>query len=278
MSLLSNEVFMEVVYLPGDDRNYVKLPLDYSKELTVHGRQHVLELLFSPDPSLSSYTNQWSDCLTDEGLVSVYVCWNGGLCTSFQSDVMEVPASLSQDILQIASSCESFATVKVLEYTPKATRIELYPQTKADWDFVSSQGQVIEELLLRQYSIVIYSDILTIRVNEYTAISFIVKEANDGNGNAYRIDNDDDIFYDRKVEFAYEKPKRGDLDFTMSKTGIIINTDVNDLYVSKIWRKSDKMMFSNSKNNRIKENGVYMIALSNGEEVEITISNYSTVK
>ncbi|RCS27242.1 hypothetical protein DUT90_09080 [Polaribacter sp. WD7] len=92
------------------------------------------------------------------------------------------------------------------------------------------------------------------------------------------IDNDDDIFYDRKVEFAYEKPKSGDLDFTMSKTGIIINTDVNDLYVSKIWRKSDKMMFSNSKNNRIKENGVYMIALSNGEEVEITISNYSTVK
>lgn len=185
---------MEVVYLPGDDRNYVKLPLDYSKELTVHGRQHVLELLFSPDLSLSSYTNQWSDCLTDEGLVSVYVCWNGGLCTSLQSDVMEVPASLSQDILQIASSCESFATVKVLEYTPKATRIELYPQTKADWDFVSSQGQVIEELLLRQYSIVIYSDILTIRINKYSAISFIVKEVNDGNGNAYRIDNDDDIF------------------------------------------------------------------------------------
>lgn len=90
-----------------------------------------------------------------------------------------------------------------------------------------------------------------------------------------KLDYDKDILYDKKVEFNYKKSENTDLDFTLSKTGIIITTDNTDISVSKIWNKFDNKTYSNAKNNRIKKEGTYVIKLSNNEEIDITITNYN---
>ncbi len=90
-----------------------------------------------------------------------------------------------------------------------------------------------------------------------------------------KLDYDTDILYDKEVEFNYIKSEKADLDFTLSKTGIIITTDKIDINVSKIWNKFDKKMYSNAKNNRIKNEGTYVVKLSNNEEIDITITNYN---
>ena len=89
-----------------------------------------------------------------------------------------------------------------------------------------------------------------------------------------KLDYDSDKLYDKKVEFNYKKSENVDLDFTLTKTGIIISTDKNDILVSKIWDKNTNIMYYNSKNGRIKKEGLYSVELSNGEKIDITITNY----
>lgn len=88
------------------------------------------------------------------------------------------------------------------------------------------------------------------------------------------IDYDDDVMYDKKVTFNYKKPDETDLNFTLSKSGILIISKNKNISVEKVWNKLDKTMYSNALNNRIKNEGTYVIALSNGEKVDITITNY----
>lgn len=89
-----------------------------------------------------------------------------------------------------------------------------------------------------------------------------------------KLDFDKDTSYDKEVEFSYKKPEGYELDFTLTKKGIIILTDKFDLFVSKIWDKKTKHAYSNVKTNRIKQEGIYTIKLSNEDEIDITISNY----
>ena len=89
-----------------------------------------------------------------------------------------------------------------------------------------------------------------------------------------KLDYDKDVLYDKKVEFNYKKSDHADLDFTLSKTGIIITTDTTAISISKVWNKSDKKTYSNAKNNRIKKEGIYVVKLTNGEKIDITITNY----
>ncbi len=89
-----------------------------------------------------------------------------------------------------------------------------------------------------------------------------------------KLDFDKDTSYDKEVEFSYTKPEGYELDFTLTKKGIIILTDKYNLFVSKMWNKKTKVAYSNVKSNRIKQEGVYTIKLSKDEEIDITISNY----
>jgi len=88
------------------------------------------------------------------------------------------------------------------------------------------------------------------------------------------LDYDDDVMYDKKVIFNYKKPDEADFNFTLSKTGIVIITNNKNINVEKVWNKFNKTMYSNALNNRIKGEGTYVVALSNGEKVDITITNY----
>lgn len=89
-----------------------------------------------------------------------------------------------------------------------------------------------------------------------------------------KLDHDFDKSFDKEIKFNYIKSDNFDLDFTLTKTGIIINTDNNKVSVSKIWDKTSKVMFYNSKNGRIKNEGLYTVEFSNGEKIDITITNY----
>jgi hypothetical protein len=90
-----------------------------------------------------------------------------------------------------------------------------------------------------------------------------------------KLDFDKDIMYDKEVEFNYKKSDNFDLDFTLTKNGIIVLTDKNNIYVSKIIDKNSKVTFSNVKNNRINSIGTYTLKFSNNEKVDITITNYN---
>ncbi|KGL63819.1 hypothetical protein [Polaribacter sp. Hel1_85] len=89
-----------------------------------------------------------------------------------------------------------------------------------------------------------------------------------------KLDYDKDKQYEKEAEFFYKKPDNFNLDFTLTKSGVIIKTDKKDVNVSKIWNKSTKLMFSNKRNNRIKQEGNYIIEFTNNEKVDITITNY----
>lgn len=89
-----------------------------------------------------------------------------------------------------------------------------------------------------------------------------------------KLDYDADDMYDKEIEFNYKKSENFDFDFTLTKDGIIILTDKDDLYVKRIWDKNSKMKYSNIKTERIKKEGDYIIELTNGEKIDIKISNY----
>jgi hypothetical protein len=89
-----------------------------------------------------------------------------------------------------------------------------------------------------------------------------------------KLDYDADALYDREVEFTYNKSDDFDLDFTLTKDGIIILTDKDDLFVKRMWDKNSEVMFSNIKNKRIKNEGDYVIELTDGQKVDLKISNY----
>lgn len=88
------------------------------------------------------------------------------------------------------------------------------------------------------------------------------------------LDYNHDVMYDKKVTFNYKKPDETDLNFTLSKSGIVIISKNKNLSVEKVWNKLDKTMYSNALNERIKNEGTYVVALSNGEKIDITITNY----
>jgi hypothetical protein len=91
------------------------------------------------------------------------------------------------------------------------------------------------------------------------------------------LDYDVDDSFDKKVEFTYEKSDNYDLDFTLTKDGIIILTDKEDLFVKNMWNKNTKVKFSNVRNNRIKIQGDYVVELTDGQKIDLKIANYESM-
>lgn len=90
-----------------------------------------------------------------------------------------------------------------------------------------------------------------------------------------KLDMDADEMFDQEVRFDYEKSENYDLDFTLTKDGIIVLTDKDDLYIRNIWDKKTKTKYSNIRTNRVKTDGDYTIELTDGEKVDVKISNYT---
>lgn len=90
-----------------------------------------------------------------------------------------------------------------------------------------------------------------------------------------KLDMDSDDMFDQEVKFDYKKSKNYDLDFTLTKDGIIILTDKDDLYVKNIWDKKSKNKYSNVRSNRVKKEGEYTIEFTDGKKVDVKISNYN---
>lgn len=90
-----------------------------------------------------------------------------------------------------------------------------------------------------------------------------------------KLDMDADEMFDQEVKFDYEKSEDYDLDFTLTKDGIIILTDKDNLYVKNIWDNSTMYRYTNVRKNRVKAEGNYTIELTDGEKIEVKISNYN---
>lgn len=89
-----------------------------------------------------------------------------------------------------------------------------------------------------------------------------------------RLDYDMDNDYEGQVKFHYEKTDDYDLDFTVTRDGVIILTNKPDVFVTGMQDNVTKVKYSNVKDNRIRTNGEYVVMLSNDEEVVVKIKNY----
>ena len=90
-----------------------------------------------------------------------------------------------------------------------------------------------------------------------------------------RLDYDKDIFYDKEVKFNYIKSDNANLDFTLTKKGIKVKTD-NKVKINNI---IDKTAYKHSIiKNRIQKEGKYTLELSNGEKIDITVTDYNIMK
>ena len=90
-----------------------------------------------------------------------------------------------------------------------------------------------------------------------------------------RLDHDKDVSYDKEVKFNYVKSDKVNLDFTLTKTGIKVKADKK----VKINNIIDKTGYKRSiVKNRIQKEGTYTLELSNGEEIEITVTDYNIMK
>jgi hypothetical protein len=87
-----------------------------------------------------------------------------------------------------------------------------------------------------------------------------------------RLDNDPDAAYDSFVEFNYAKPVKGDVNFTLTNEGIVINAEDSSVSVNKI---TDKTSVMHKDVNNIMKEGNYTLTLSNGEVIDVKVSNYS---
>ena len=90
-----------------------------------------------------------------------------------------------------------------------------------------------------------------------------------------KLDYDNDDAYEAQVVFDYEKSEDYDLDFTMTRDGVIILTDKEDIFVKGMQDNKTKMKYSNVKTNRIKADGEYTIMLSNDENIVVKIKDYN---
>ncbi|MEO9570217.1 MAG: hypothetical protein ABJH82_05885 [Polaribacter sp.] len=89
-----------------------------------------------------------------------------------------------------------------------------------------------------------------------------------------KLDYDKDKKYEKEVEFNYKKPDNFNLEFTLTENGIVIKTDKKEIIVSNIWNKNTKLVHSNHRKNRIKQEGTYIVEFSNNKKVDITVTNY----
>lgn len=90
-----------------------------------------------------------------------------------------------------------------------------------------------------------------------------------------KLDYDNDEAYEAEVTFDYKKSDDYDLDFTVTRDGIIILTDKADIFVKGMQDNKTKMKYTNVKNNRIKTDGEYTIMLSNNDNIVVKIKDYN---
>ena len=90
-----------------------------------------------------------------------------------------------------------------------------------------------------------------------------------------KIDFDRDVEYDKEVEINYLRYKDITLNFDFDETGIITTTNNPFINVLKI---KDKVSFENTLLMKINKEGIYSIILSDGGEIELTVSNLKMIK
>lgn len=91
-----------------------------------------------------------------------------------------------------------------------------------------------------------------------------------------RVDADKDISFDRKVTLEYLKPKKVELDFLMTKEGILVKTENKYLIIEKIVDKND--ILHTTVNNKIDRKGDYTIYLNSGDKIDVNIIDYQMIK
>lgn len=90
-----------------------------------------------------------------------------------------------------------------------------------------------------------------------------------------KIDFDRDVEYDKEVEINYLRYKDITLNFDFDETGIITTTNNPFINVLKV---KDKVSFENTLLMKIDKEGIYSIILSDGGEIELTVSNLRMIK
>ena len=173
-------------------------------------------------------------------------------------------------IALLASASTIFAQENDMDYNPEISNMwTLKDVTKTEVETENNDTYIVKQMEITE----VFTPVMLDPADEFKLnqdIIFMPTQIT----KTIKLDYDRDSYYEQEVKFSYEKPQNFDLDFTMTENGIIILTDKDNLYVSKMWDKNSKKYFSNVKMNRIKKEGSYTIKLSNNESVDIEISNY----
>ena len=126
----------------------------------------------------------WLEELSD--VPSLYFAWNGSICSGTGVDAaLEIPGTAfeGEDGAWALEALRSFGRgsedpvmveVQLVERIEDATAIELLPTSYQDWDIVSARAMVVEELLLRQMSMVVLANTFTLQLDGTMEVSFQV--------------------------------------------------------------------------------------------------------
>lgn len=90
-----------------------------------------------------------------------------------------------------------------------------------------------------------------------------------------RLNCDEDFAYDKKATLSYLKSQATNLKFTLNIDGLEIETENDKITIDKILSKNE-VLFTKIKNPIVKD-GLYEIFLSNGEQIQLNVTNFITI-
>lgn len=87
-----------------------------------------------------------------------------------------------------------------------------------------------------------------------------------------KLDYDTDEAYDKYVEFDYIRPRNSDVNFVVTNEGIWVSDKDSNVRAERI---TDVTAVMHKDVDKITTQGNYKVMLSNGETVDVKVSNYS---
>lgn len=90
-----------------------------------------------------------------------------------------------------------------------------------------------------------------------------------------RIDADSDYSFDKEAKVSYIKSKEADLNFMLTKKGLVVSVENNNIRIEKMIDKNN--VFFTMKDS-IFYDGLYTLHLSNGKTIELNVTDFNTIK
>lgn len=88
-----------------------------------------------------------------------------------------------------------------------------------------------------------------------------------------KLEYNQNITYDKEVTFEYLKPRNVDLEFNLTKDGILVTT--NDFQTTVAVVKDKNEILHAVVENRIHKEGYFSVILSDGNQINLKVINYT---